>query len=262
MEAINNLLTIMRTLRDPENGCPWDRQQGFSDIAPYTLEEAYEVVDAIEREDMKELCAELGDLLFQVVYHSQIAAEKGYFSFSDVVNAINSKLLARHPHVFADEIVENADEQSRRWEELKARERSDADCNSLLDQVCSGLPALTRAQKLQLRAAAAGFDWSDIGDVKAKIEEELKELEAEISGNKDKSGIKDEMGDLLFACVNLARHIGIDAESALRAANNKFESRFRHVENRLKQHNKTPEQATLDEMEYYWQEAKQLHKKA
>lgn len=264
MEAINRLLVLMRTLRDPENGCPWDKEQDFSSIVPYTIEEAYEVADAIEQDDIKGLCNELGDLLFQVVYHAQMAAEKGYFTFSDVVNNINKKLVERHPHVFANAVVESVDEQSRIWEELKAEERSNNNSvgSSLLDQISLNLPALTRAQKLQLRAALAGFDWTDIGDVKAKIEEELREFEAELIGEANKARIQEELGDLLFACVNLSRHMKIDAESALRAANNKFENRFRYIEKKLKQQNKTPEQATLDEMEYYWHEAKQSSKEA
>ena len=261
---MTRLVEIMRTLRDPEKGCPWDREQDFSSIAPYTIEESYEVADAIERDDMKGLCSELGDLLFQVVYHAQLAAEKGHFTFIDVVNTINSKLLERHPHVFGDAKIESASEQSLAWEKLKARERAgnskENTVTSILEQISLNLPALSRAQKLQSRAAVAGFDWTDIRDVKAKIEEELKELEAELSGIQNKTKIQEEMGDILFACVNLSRHLSIDAESTLRSANRKFENRFRYIEEQLKKQDKTVEQATLDEMETLWQEAKLFNK--
>lgn len=259
MEAINRLLTIMRTLRDPEKGCPWDKEQDFKSIAPYTIEEAYEVADTIDRGDMKELCSELGDLLFQVVYHAQMANEQGYFTFADVVNGINDKLINRHPHVFADSVIGSAEEQSLLWEKSKAGERQDKNIESgMLAHISLNMPALSRAQKLQLRAAVAGFDWNNIRDVKIKIEEELKELETEIAGKSSKARIQEELGDLLFACVNFSRHLKIDAESALRAANKKFEKRFGYIENHLKEQGKSLEQVALEDMERLWQEAKKL----
>lgn len=259
MDSMNRLLQIMQMLRHPEKGCPWDREQDFFSIAPYTIEEAYEVADAIERQDMEELRHELGDLLFQVVYHAQLASEQGHFAFAEVVNSINAKLLDRHPHVFGDITITNAREQSRAWEAIKTRERLEGNAGEpagILDGVPLNQPALMRAQKLQSRAAGVGFDWPDVKGVLDKVEEELQELRAEIAGDEDKARMREELGDLLFACVNLARHLDTDAEGALRAANHKFEDRFRYVEACLRIANKSPADVTLEEMENLWQEAK------
>lgn len=257
MESLMKLLEIMSLLRNPETGCPWDREQDFSTIAPYTLEEAYEVVDAIDRNDREHLCSELGDLLFQVVFHAQMAREKGWFDFSDVVETINRKLVERHPHVFGDEKITNAREQSQKWETGKLQKRRQENVSSaVLANISLNLPALVRARKLQLRAATVGFDWCDIQGVETKLAEEIQELLAAISGEGNRANIEEETGDLLFSCVNLARHLGIDAESALRKTNIKFEKRFFYIEQELARQNKSPEQASLEEMEKLWQEAK------
>ena len=257
MEPIMKLLEIMSSLRDPDTGCPWDRDQDFKSIAVFTMEEAYEVVDAIDRNDKENLCAELGDLLFQVVYHAQMAREKGWFEFSDVVETINHKLLERHPHVFGDEEIDNAREQSHAWEINKIRKQRRTDSLAgVLANISLNLPALARAQKLQLRAATVGFDWSDIGAVQTKLAEEIQELSVAIASQDSELKIEEELGDLLFSCVNLARHLGIDAESALRKANIKFENRFGYIEQKLAGQGKLPEQAGLEEMDKLWQEAK------
>jgi MazG family protein len=259
MHSIDELLEIMATLRDPVKGCPWDREQDFSSIAPYTIEEAYEVADAIERNDMQALCGELGDLLFQVVYHAQLASEKGDFQFKDVVESINAKLLKRHPHVFGNENIESAKAQSQAWEKHKLQERQAATEDhfiSILAGININLPALSRAQKLQSRAAHAGFDWNNIRDVMAKIEEELQELKNEIVEHSKQNRLQDELGDLLFSCVNLARHLEIDAESALRGANRKFDQRFRYIEEELHTQQRSLEEVTLEEMDKLWEESK------
>ena len=258
MNSMDKLLEIMATLRDPEKGCPWDREQDFSSIAPYTIEEAYEVADAIDRDDMQSLRGELGDLLFQVVYHAQLAAEKGHFKFNDIVDGINRKLLIRHPHVFGTETIDSARAQSQAWEKQKLQERRAAapDNLSILAGISFNLPALTRAQKLQLRAAHAGFDWDNIQDVMKKIEEELEELASELTDQPDQFRLQDELGDLLFSCVNLARYMNIDAESTLRAANRKFEQRFRYIEEALQAQNRALDDASLEEMDKLWEESK------
>lgn len=257
MESLMKLLEIMSLLRDPETGCPWDREQDFNSIAPYTLEEAYEVVDAIDRNDKEHLCSELGDLLFQVVFHAQMASEMDWFGFDDVVESINHKLIERHPHVFGDEKITNAREQSQKWEAGKLQKRRQEDASTaLLANINLNLPALARALKLQKRAATVGFDWRDIHGVETKLVEEIQELLAAISGGGNKTKIEEEMGDLLFSCVNLARHLGVDAESALRKTNIKFEKRFFYIEQELARQNKSLEQASLEEMEKLWQEAK------
>jgi len=259
MNSIDKLLEIMTTLRDPVKGCPWDREQDFSSIAPYTIEEAYEVADAIDRNDMNSLRGELGDLLFQVVYHAQLASEKGDFQFKDVVESINAKLLKRHPHVFGNEKIESAKTQSQAWEKHKLQERKAAAQDSfasLLAGISTNLPALSRAQKIQSRAAHAGFDWNNIRDVMAKIEEEILELKNELVEQSNQDRLQDELGDLLFSCVNLARHLEIDAESALRGANRKFEKRFRFIEEKLQAQQRTLEEATLEEMDKLWEESK------
>lgn len=256
MSEIERLLGIMARLRDPEQGCPWDKQQTFKTIAPYTVEEAYEVADAIERGDLESLRGELGDLLLQVVYHAQMAREQGLFGFEDVAQAISDKLVERHPHVFGDGQVADAAHQSRDWEARKARERDARRQEGALDGVAAGLPALTRAEKLQKRAARVGFDWQELKPVLAKIREELGELEHEVDAAAPAARIEDELGDLLFAVANLARKLKVDPEQALRGTNRKFERRFRHMEARLTERGRKPEQVSLEEMDRYWDEAK------
>ena len=248
---IKTLLAVMARLRSKE-GCPWDVEQTFDSIAPFTIEEAYEVADAIARNDLGDLKEELGDLLFQTVFHAQMANEKGTFDFDDIVEAITTKMIRRHPHVFGDDDARTQDEQGRAWEEIKARERVAKGKTSLLDDVPFGLPALTRAIKLQKRAARIGFDWPSAQEVLDKITEETCEL-TEAMETKDADKIEDEFGDLLFVLANLSRHLKIDPEHALRRANQKFSSRFKHVEQRHKEANLDP---SLNEMEKWWQEAK------
>ncbi|HEY1798977.1 MAG TPA: nucleoside triphosphate pyrophosphohydrolase [Stellaceae bacterium] len=225
--AIDRLLGIMARLRDPEHGCPWDREQNFSTIAPYTIEEAYEVADAIERKDMAALKDELGDLLLQVVFHARMAEEEGAFAFDDVVNAISNKMIRRHPHVFGDAVIATVAAQNDAWEAHKAAERGPQ--ASVLDGVALAYPALLRAAKISKRAARIGFDWPDARSVIAKINEEVAETEAEMAGG-DRDRLEDEIGDLLFAAANLARKLEVEPETALRRATAKFERRFREVE--------------------------------
>ena len=255
--GVPRLLEIMRCLRDPEFGCPWDIEQDFASIAPYTIEEAYEVADAIERGAFDDLRGELGDLLLQVVYHGQMAEEAGHFRFADTVRAISDKMVARHPHVFGDESREkSAAQQTADWEAMKATERGHV---SVLDGVARNLPALTRAIKLQNRAARIGFDWPETGQVLDKIIEEAGELvAAEESG--DRADITEEFGDLAFVIANLARHLKIDPEEALRAANAKFTRRFQAVETALAAAGRRPEDATLAEMDALWDQEKRAEK--
>ncbi len=254
--SMERLLKIMARLRDPKSGCPWDREQNFASIAPHTIEEAYEVADAIERGALDELKGELGDLLFQVVFHAQMAREQGSFEFDDVVNAISEKLERRHPHVFADAHIATAQEQNIAWEEHKRHERSARNAvASVLDDVPIGMPALTRATKLGKRAASVGFDWPNIDGVLEKIEEEMGELRGALQSlSKDEQ--QAELGDVLFSLANLGRHLHIDLETALRRTNAKFERRFRYVETQLRVQGKSPQQSTLDEMDALWTEAK------
>lgn len=253
--TIHRLLNIMSRLRDPNGGCPWDLEQSFKTIAPYTIEEAYEVADAIERDDMGDLRDELGDLLFQVVFHSQMAQERGAFQFDDVVNAICDKMERRHPHVFGNARVENAAEQTLAWDEQKRRERA-MTSQSVLDDVPLALPALTRANKLGKRAAEVGFEWPDTHGALDKVAEEVEELRAELTGSPDLARVSNEIGDLLFSLVNVCRYMKIDPENSLRDANAKFERRFRYVERRLKEQGSSPDQATLEEMDALWEEGK------
>jgi ATP diphosphatase len=251
------LLDIMRRLRNRERGCPWDVGQTFATVAPYTIEEAYEVAGAIEEEDWNGLKDELGDLLFQVVFHAQIAEERGLFDFGDVVAAVTDKMVRRHPHVFGDRGgIDTAEAQVAAWEEHKARERAAKPGASLLDDVPRALPALTRALKLQKRAASVGFDWDSAPRVVEKLAEEAQEIvEAQQSGAGG-AKIAEEVGDLLFVVANLARHLKVQPEDALRAANEKFSRRFRFIEQSLVAEGKSPTEATLDEMEALWQQAK------
>ncbi len=251
------LLEIMRRLRDPETGCPWDIEQDFASIAPYTIEEAYEVADAIEREAWDELKGELGDLLLQSVYHTQMAEEAGMFSFDDVANAISDKMVARHPHVFGDESRDkSAEQQVQDWEKIKAAERAGKKETGVLDGVAKGLPALTRALKLQNRAARVGFDWPSTDEVLDKIVEEAQELR-EVQ---DADEQFEEFGDLLFVMVNLGRHMGLDPEAALRAANAKFTRRFESIEAAFASEGRTPKDSTLAEMDALWDAAKAVEK--
>lgn len=251
---MDKLLEIMSRLRNPGSGCPWDAEQDFSTIAPYTIEEAYEVADAIERRDMQALRDELGDLLFQVVFHAQMAKEGGSFDFHDVVNSVCDKMVRRHPHVFGDETIEDAAAQSRAWENSKARERHAKGLQSLLDDVPRGMAELQRALKLQKRAADVGFDWPDAENVFDKLEEEISELRDAIAAA-DSDGVEDEIGDLLFVVTNLARKLEIDPARALRRANAKFEARFRAMEGAGGGREKLA-RMSLDEMEALWQSAK------
>lgn len=250
------LLAIMRALREPDTGCPWDIAQDFATIAPYTIEEAYEVADAIEREAWEELKGELGDLLFQSVFHAQMAEERGLFSFSEVADAMSDKMVARHPHVFGDQSRDKSPEQQTRdWEAIKAEERAAKARGGVLEDVALGLPALMRAEKLQKRAARVGFDWPEIGQVVEKIAEEAGEL-AEARDSLSQTEIAEEMGDLLFVVTNLARHLKVDAEAALRAANGKFTRRFEFIEAELAKTGRGPEESDLAEMDALWDEAK------
>jgi ATP diphosphatase len=250
----------MARLRDPDGGCPWDLEQDFSSIAPYTIEEAYEVADAIERQDFEDLEGELGDLLLQVVYHALMAKEAGHFDFESVAARIADKMVRRHPHVFGTAEVDSAAAQSLAWEEAKAAKREQKQATggdpSILADVPHGLPALTRAAKLQRRAARVGFDWPEIGPVIEKLEEEIAEVRAELAAGAAPERLEGEVGDLLFAAANLARHLGVDAEGALRRANRKFERRFRAIETALRAAGRPIEDASLDEMEALWQRAK------
>ena len=254
--GLPRLLEIMRRLRDPKTGCPWDIEQDFASIAPYTIEEAYEVADAIERGDMADLEGELGDLLLQVVYHTAMGQEAGHFTFETVTRAIADKMVARHPHVFGDESRDkSAEQQTADWEAIKAKERAGKAERGTLDGVAIGLPALLRALKLQKRAARVGFDWPSTTDVLEKIVEESRELvEAKDTLPQDK--IEEEYGDLLFVMANLGRHLGLDPEAALRAANAKFTRRFEAVESKLAKRGKTPSQSDLAEMDALWDQVK------
>ncbi|MDV7338592.1 nucleoside triphosphate pyrophosphohydrolase [Terasakiella sp. A23] len=264
---IARLLAIMEKLRDPENGCPWDIEQTFETIAPHTIEEAYEVADAIEHKDWPHLREELGDLLLQVVFHAQMAKDEKLFDFNQVAGSIAEKMLSRHPHVFGDEVIETADAQTIAWEQQKENERKAKAAEkgenppSALDGVAGGLPSLTRALKLQKRAVRVGFDWPDVTGVLDKIREELAEVEEEVREvNLSQERVKDEIGDLLFTVVNLARWADVDPDSALRSCNVKFERRFKAMENGVRASGKEMTEVTLEEMESHWQAAKESEK--
>ena len=269
---IGRLIEIMAALRNPDRGCPWDVEQSFASIVPYTIEEAYEVADAIERGDTEDLREELGDLLLQVVFHARMAEEAGLFDFGGVVDAITAKLIRRHPHVFGDAGGLDSKAVKALWGSIKAEEkrvraearrsagaRAEAPSGALGDVPLS-LPALSRALKLQEKAGKVGFDWDDVGAVVAKLREEVAEVEAEI-GDRSAERLSDEVGDLLFAAVNLARHLDVDPEAALRGANAKFERRFAHIERRLAEGGRKPEGADLDEMDALWLEAKRFERR-
>ena len=256
LRPIDRLIAIMARLRDPEAGCPWDIDQTFATIAPYTVEEAYEVADAIERNDLTDLRDELGDLLLQVVFHARMAEEQGAFDFEDVARAINDKMVRRHPHVFADGAYGSLAEQKQGWEQLKAAERQEKGrTGSLLDDVPVGLPALTRAVKLSRRAAGVGFVWPSAKEVLEKLDEEVAELKVEVAAG-DIEKARQEMGDVLFVVANLARALDVDPEDALRATNAKFVRRFRYIEQKLAEDGKSPESSDLPEMDALWNEAK------
>lgn len=274
--SVDDLLYLMSRLRDPESGCPWDMKQTFETIVPYTLEEAYEVADAIAKQDYPHLKEELGDLLFQVIFYSQMGKEQQHFQFEDIVHTLVSKLIRRHPHVFPtgelyseDNAVKLSEEEIKgRWEAIKKQEREEkaeqdrlagkeAKKPSLLDDIPDALPALQRAEKLQKRAATVGFDWPETEQVLDKIEEEIAELREALAEGKQEA-IQDEMGDLFFAMTNLSRHINVKSEIALRGTNEKFIRRFSHIENTLERQGKTLKDASLEEMEALWQAAKKL----
>jgi ATP diphosphatase len=259
-DGLARLRAIMRRLRDPEGGCPWDLEQDFASIAPYTIEEAYEVADAIERAAWDELKGELGDLLFQSVFHAQMAEEAGLFTFDEVAHGMADKMVARHPHVFGDESRDkSADQQARDWESVKAAERAARGASGVLDDVAVGLPALLRAHKLQKRAARVGFDWPEAGQVLDKIVEEAREL-TEARETLTHDAVEEEFGDLLFAMANLARHLDLEPEAALRRANAKFTRRFGMVEAALAERGRSPAQSDLAEMDALWNAAKAREK--
>ena len=259
--SMQDLLALMQQLRDPENGCPWDKKQTLQSLTAYTIEEAYEVVDSIEQNDLTGLKSELGDLLFQVVFYAQLAQEQGLFNFQDVVSTISEKLVRRHPHVFAGKEFADSAAVSANWEAEKAKERQekDAQATSVLDDIPHNLPALMRANKIQKRCATVGFDWHELPPVIEKIHEELDEVMVEINrADYDKAALGEELGDLLFANVNLVRHLGFEPEKILRAGNHKFERRFRAVEHIIQSQGRSVKECSLDELEAVWQQVKQL----
>jgi MazG family protein len=265
--SIVELLNIMARLRDPVGGCAWDLEQTFATIAPYTVEEAYEVADAIRRGAMGDLAEELGDLLLQVVFHAQMAKEAGAFDFDDIVRGVSAKMIRRHPHVFGDAKVRSAAEQTAAWEEIKAAERAGKARSrakaaaGLLDDIAVTLPALTRATKLSRRAARVGFVWPDIQAILAKLREEVAELEAEVVAG-DQAKAREELGDVLFVCANIARELDVDPEDALRETNAKFTRRFGYIERALAERGSSPEQSNLEEMDALWNEAKHTERQS
>ena len=258
-DNLTRLLVIMSQLRDPDLGCPWDCKQTFASIVPHTLEEAYEVADAIARNDVTALKDELGDLLFQVVFYTQLAIEQDLFDFDEVAKAICNKLIHRHPHVFDDACFDGDEALSAAWEDAKVQERHEqegADQSSRLDGIANTLPQLTRAQKLQKRASRVGFDWSEPYGIFSKIEEELEEVKQAIKQGEDAARLQDEIGDALFSMVNLSRHVGVDPEQALRLGNRKFEQRFREIEQRLADQGRQPQECSLEELDALWEAVK------
>lgn len=266
MDSVQQLIEIMRALRDKDSGCPWDLEQDFNSLIPYTIEESYEVADAIERNNLDDIKSELGDLLFQIVFYSQLATEQNAFDFYDVTQTISDKLIRRHPHVFADKNVKDAAQQTIEWEKIKQQERKEKagknDTNiSHLDDVSRTLPTLMRAEKLQKRAAKEGFDWPEVKGVIAKIYEELNEVQQELEAeviNKEK--LEDEIGDLFFSCINLSRYVNVDAEVSVRKANLKFEKRFRKLEKIVAAKGLQVNEMDVDELESVWREVKTLEK--
>jgi MazG family protein len=270
--ALRRIIDIMVQLRDPETGCPWDVKQTFETIAPYTIEEAYETADAIQRGNLEDIRDELGDLLLQVVFQARIAEEAGHFDLADIATSISEKMIARHPHIFTDDSDRpnatrpnvtrpSADGQKQIWEEIKAEERAAKGKTGVLDDVAIGLSPMLRALKLQKRAARVGFDWLEFAQLRDKLHEETAELEAELSANTaDRQKISDEVGDILFVAVNIARKAGVDPETALLGCNQKFEQRFRYIEQNIEKYNKSIEDSSLEEMESLWQEAKSATK--
>ncbi|MDA0908233.1 MAG: nucleoside triphosphate pyrophosphohydrolase [Proteobacteria bacterium] len=258
-EAVLSLVNIMRQLRDPKDGCPWDLKQTHASISPYTIEEAYEVAEAIKNNDDTALCDELGDLLLQIVFQAQIASEAKTFGLADIANAINRKMIHRHPHIFDKENLKDADGVRTQWEDIKEREREAKGETRLLDGIATTLPAILRALKLQNRAARVGFDWPSPNLVIDKIREETAELEEEVNkANPDRKAISDELGDMFFVLVNLARKLDIDPEEALAGTNRKFIQRFEHIENMAKAQNQSLKDIALEQMEKWWQDAKHL----
>ncbi len=264
MNNLEKLLDIMRALRDPETGCPWDQKQDLSSITTYTIEEAYEIADTIERGDMLELKDELGDLLFHIVFYAQMAEEQKEFCFDDIVEAINDKLIRRHPHVFTDAEAGSDEELLKAWEQQKASEREakekSDEAASALDGIASTLPALKWAEKIQKRAAHTGFDWDELAPVLDKLNEEIAELKHKVEVENNHERIIDEMGDVLFSCVNLSRHLGVSAEQALRQGNQKFIQRFQQMEKLIAAEERAIDEYSLEELEAQWQKAKvQIH---
>ena len=254
-EQLTKLIETFKSLRDPKNGCAWDKEQTFKSIASCSIEEAYEVADAIEREDFQALKSELGDLLFQVVFHAEMADEKELFDLTDVITELNDKLIRRHPHVFSNKSAISASESLSIWENIKAEERNELKYSSLMDDVPKNLPSLIRAKKLQKRAARIGFDWLESKQVMAKIEEEVQELQIEHDAN-NKANISEEIGDILFTIVNLSRHFDLDPEDIMRKSNLKFENRFRAMENYAERNKISLENMNLEELESIWQKIK------
>ena len=254
-DQLMELIATFKSLRDPNNGCAWDKEQTFKSIASCSIEEAYEVADAIEREDFQALKSELGDLLFQVVFHAEMADEKGLFDLTDVISELNDKLIRRHPHVFSDKSAITAEDSLTIWEDIKAEERKNLKYDSLMDDVPRNLPSLTRAKKLQKRAARVGFDWPSSREVMAKIQEEILELEIERKAE-NRENISEEIGDILFTLVNLTRHFNLDPEDIMRKSNLKFENRFRAMENHAKDNNLALDKMSLKELEEIWQKIK------
>ena len=254
-DQLKELIATFKSLRDPNNGCAWDKEQTFKSIASCSIEEAYEVADAIEREDFQALKSELGDLLFQVVFHAEMADEEGLFDLTDVISELNDKLIRRHPHVFSDKSAITAEDSLTIWEDIKAEERKNLKYDSLMDDVPRNLPSLTRAKKLQKRAARVGFDWPSSREVMAKIQEEMLELEIERKAD-NRENISEEIGDILFTLVNLTRHFNLDPEDIMRKSNLKFENRFRAMENHAKENNVALDKMSLEELEEIWQKIK------